>query len=473
MQKVSDPYDQFQRTLWDLQHDTAGYAQVHYCPTCRLNKVEGHDAILQGLDRKVGKLYFGKDRFVQTIKDWNSRPIIFSKIHPDPDRFDADMEKELTRIQGGITGDLSDAALEDVVGKPRLNVRKNYSDDIALKYFDAGLISVDTLNRSFDAIPRTLQLIADKKLSHSSAFRCPDDGESLYGVVKPHHVLDFEETPTDRPVDAMVAILNKENSHLNYGTATSGRYPAGSGGNADISKSTKTIGKGTKQEVYSLNSVEGSELQVVTNDLGQRSVATFLVPSSEQGKGYGQSLLTEALKDGDIRTASTGGVSDAYRRVQDKLVSKGVATLKTDEYGVKFISLKKSDRTQKQENENVTEGNAQLQIGKVISAKNAGKLQAAFDALKQFVTDILSGDDPEAPAEPQMNKTEGEMNTPGGEPLTDQKIDAPAKVQKMTPEEQKLMDDKDAEIASLKAKIAEMEGGAAQTQKAIVDMQAS
>jgi len=335
MQKATDPLDRFQKTLFDLSQDP-GYSQVHYCQNCRLQKTEGHDAILQGLDRKVGKLYFGKDRFIPTVNDWNTRPIIFSKLHPDPDKFDADMEAELTRIQGGITGDLSDAALENVVGKPRLNVRKNYSDDVAMRFYDAGLISVDTLNRSFDAIPRTLQLIADKKLSHSSAFRCPDDGESLYGIVKPHHVLDFEETPTDKPVDAMVAILNK------------------------------------------------------------------------------------------------------------------------------------------QEHENVTEETAQLHVGKVISAKNAGKLRSAFDALKAFVEEIMNGnEEAPAPAEPQMNKTEGEMNTPGGEPLTDQKNDAPAQEQKMTPEEQKMMDDKDAMIASLKAKIAEMEGGAAKTQKAIEDMQAS
>ena len=327
VQKVSDPYDQFQRTLWDLQHDTAGYAQVHYCPTCRLNKVEGHDAILQGLDRKVGKLYFGKEPFLSTVNDWNGIPLIYGKIHPDPLKFDADPEAELARIQGGITGELSDAALE-TIGRARLMVKKNYTEDTALRMYDAGKISVDTLNRSFDAIPESLKLIESGRLSHSSAFICPDDGESLYGVVKPNHVLDFEETSIDQPVDKMAVVLNK------------------------------------------------------------------------------------------------------------------------------------------QETENVTEGNAQLQIGKVISAKNAGKLQAAFDALKQFVTDILSGDDPEAPAEPQMNKTEGEMNTPGGEPLTEKPIDArQAKENKMTPEEEKLMAEKDAEIAALKAKITELEGATSQTQK--------
>jgi hypothetical protein len=225
----ADPFDQFQRTLWDLSRDTPGYAQVHYCPACQLNKVEAHDAILQGLDRKVGRLFFGKEHFVPTVDYWNFRPIVFSKIHPDPVKFDQDPEAELTRVQGGITGDLSDAVIENVVGEPRLNVRKNYRDDVAFRFYDAGKISVDTLNRSLEAIPKTLQLIKERKLAHSSAFICPDDGESLYGVVKPHHVMDFEETPVDQPVDRMSVILNKqetenvtdENAQLNIGKVIS------------------------------------------------------------------------------------------------------------------------------------------------------------------------------------------------------------------------------------------------------------
>jgi hypothetical protein len=224
----ADPYDRFQRTLWDLSQDIPGYTQVHYCPTCRLNKVEGHDAILQGLDRKVGHLFFGKGPFVPTVDDWNSIPIIFSKIHADPLKFDQDPEAELTRIDGAITGELSDAALE-TVGRARLMVRKNYTDDTAFRLYDEGKISVGTLNRSLDALPKSLQLIEEGKLSHSSAFICPDDGESLYGVVRPSHVLDFEETPVDQPVDRMSVILNKqetenvtdENAQLNIGKVIS------------------------------------------------------------------------------------------------------------------------------------------------------------------------------------------------------------------------------------------------------------
>jgi hypothetical protein len=210
-QKVqTDPYDRFQRTLWDLAQDAPEQAHVHYCPTCRLNKIETHDAILQGLDRKVGGLLFGKEHFIPTVDNWNVRPIVFSKIHPDPVKFDEDPEAELTRVQGGITGNLSDAVIENVMGEPRLNVRKNYTDEMAFRFYDEGRISVETLNRSLEAIPKTLQLIKERKLVHSSAFVCPDDGESLVGVVKPHHVLDFEMTPKDQPVDPMAVILNKQ-----------------------------------------------------------------------------------------------------------------------------------------------------------------------------------------------------------------------------------------------------------------------
>jgi hypothetical protein len=342
MQKVSDPYDHFQRTLWDLSNDVPGYAKVHYCPECRLNKSESHDAILQGLDRKVGSLIFGKENFIPTVDYWNSRPIIFSKLHPDPVAFDEDPEKELMRIHGGITGELSNAAIENIVGEPRLNVRKNYNDEVALRFYDAGLISVDSLNRSYDAIPATLALIAQNKLAHSSAFICPDDGERLFGIVKPHHVLDFERTPKDQPVDPVSIILNKEN-------------------------------------------------------------------------------------------------------------------------------------------ENVTKDDAQLQIGKVISAKNASKIMQAFDALKKFVDEVIhgTGDEdqtitPPIPAEVQMNKTEGGMNEQDGEPLTvKKKVVLPIQENKMTPEDQKKMDEKDAEIAALKAKIAELEGKSSKTQKEVEDMQAA
>ena len=329
-QKVqADPFDRFQRTLWDLASDMPGQAHVHYCPTCRLNKIETHDAILQGLDRKVGGLLFGKEHFMPTVDYWNTRPIVFSKIHPDPVKFDENPEAELTRVQGGITGELSDAVIENVLGEPRLNVRKNYTDEMAFRFYDKGLISVESLNRSLEAIPKTLQLIKERKLVHSSAFVCPDDGESLVGVVKPHHVLDFEMTLKDQPVDPMAVILNK------------------------------------------------------------------------------------------------------------------------------------------QETENVTEGNAQLQIGKVISSKNEGKLRAAIKAFTDFCENILTSGEEPAPVEPQMSK-EPVMKDDDPEQSESQ---SQIRENKMTPEEQKKMDEKDTEIAALKAKIAELEGKSSKTQKEIEDMQ--
>ena len=110
-----------------------------------------------------------------------------------------------------------------------------------------------------------------------------------------------------------------------------------------ISKTTGMIGRQkTPQEIYSLPDVEGSELQVVTRSDGNRAVATFLIPEDQRGKGLGQSMLLAALADGDIAAVSSGGVSDAYQRVQDRLIAKGVIEAHEDEYGVRLLSLAKS-----------------------------------------------------------------------------------------------------------------------------------
>ncbi|MFA7695295.1 MAG: hypothetical protein WCX63_07150, partial [Methanoregula sp.] len=216
-------------------HSSAG-AHVHYCPSCRLNKTapsEPHDAILQRLDRKVGKLYFNKEPFMPTVDRWNNLPIVFAKKHLDPLRGIG--EAELAEINGAIIGDIQDSKIL-IAGGAKLEAKKVYSIEPAQRMFDAGLISQDTLTRSQAALTRALELNAEGKLSHSTAFICPDDGQALYGEVMPHHVLDFEETATDRPVDPGAVILNKQenenvtdqagNPHLNIGKAISAKNKA-------------------------------------------------------------------------------------------------------------------------------------------------------------------------------------------------------------------------------------------------------
>ncbi|MDD5245697.1 MAG: hypothetical protein PHU49_16950, partial [Syntrophorhabdaceae bacterium] len=192
---------------------------------------EPHDAILQRLDRKVGKLYFNKEPFIPTVDRWNNLPIVFAKKHLDPLR--GITEAELAEINGAIIGDIQDSKIL-IAGGAKLEAKKVYSIEPAQRMFEAGLISQDTLTRSQEALPYALKLNEEGKLSHSTAFICPDDGTSLYGEVLPHHVLDFEETATDKPVDPGAVILNKEestnvtppvagNPHTNIGKAISAK----------------------------------------------------------------------------------------------------------------------------------------------------------------------------------------------------------------------------------------------------------
>lgn len=211
--------------------NSSAEAHAHFCPQCRLNKAqpaESHDAILQLLDRRVGKLNFIKEPFIPTVDRWNGIPLVFAKKHIDPLKQVG--EVELSRVNGAIIGDLAGAHIE-MSGKPKLEARKVYSIEPAMRMFEAGLISEETLERSKAAVPAALKLLEEGKLSHSTAFICPDDGDSLYGEVAPHHVLDFEETPTDQPVDRGAVILNKKenenvtegNPHTNIGKAISAK----------------------------------------------------------------------------------------------------------------------------------------------------------------------------------------------------------------------------------------------------------
>ncbi|MDP3563823.1 MAG: hypothetical protein Q8R70_04980 [Methanoregula sp.] len=211
-------------------------------PTVHVQKssADSHDAILHGLDRKVGRLIFGKEPFEPTVGAWDTKPIVFARLHPEPKEpgvrtnaavFGQDPEftqDELDRINGAIIGELSDAHIESS-GHPKLIVTKNYTDETAIRMFGQGLISEDQLAASQAAVPIALKLLAAGKLSHSSAFICPDDHEKLTGTVIPNHVLDFEETEVDKPVDPMSVILNKTevndvtpgNSHTNVGKVIS------------------------------------------------------------------------------------------------------------------------------------------------------------------------------------------------------------------------------------------------------------
>jgi hypothetical protein len=202
-------------------------------PTVQLQKVasESHDAILHGLDRNIGKLFFSKEPFEPTLSLWEGIPLVFGKNHPDPIRFAKDPGAELLRVGGVITGELSDPRIE-LVGHPKLIVKKNYTDETAVRMFEEGLITEEQLEASRAAISVSLELLDAGKLSHSSGFICPDNGQFLTGVVLPNHVLDFEETDLDQPKDKMAVVLNKQEDsvtqgiHLNEGKVISKKNKA-------------------------------------------------------------------------------------------------------------------------------------------------------------------------------------------------------------------------------------------------------
>lgn len=99
--------------------------------------------------------------------------------------------------------------------------------------------------------------------------------------------------------------------------------------------------KAGEVSIYKIVDLPGSELMVSKDKTGQRRVATFTIPEAQRGKGNGQNMLLTALRDGDIYTESFGGVSDAYRRVQEAVVRKGLARLEKDELGNSYLTLSK------------------------------------------------------------------------------------------------------------------------------------
>ena len=91
-----------------------------------------------------------------------------------------------------------------------------------------------------------------------------------------------------------------------------------------------------------LYEIGNSELQVITNNNGERSVASFTVPENMRNKGIGQSMLRRALDDGPIRMEAFAGTSDDALRVKRSLIRKGVAEEFSNSDGVRFIRASKS-----------------------------------------------------------------------------------------------------------------------------------
>jgi hypothetical protein len=171
---------------------------------------DGHDAILQVLDRKIGNLYFPKEHFEPTVDRWNGIPLVFAVNHPDLFTIKRnDMEEALKKVNGAIVGEVTGARL-DLKGHPKLRATMQKGFLTASKLYHAGKISKQTFDRTRAALAEIEKLLAAGKLSLSTAFLAPDDGVRLTDAVHPDHVLLFPEDMQNVPVDLGSGILNKE-----------------------------------------------------------------------------------------------------------------------------------------------------------------------------------------------------------------------------------------------------------------------
>jgi predicted GNAT family acetyltransferase len=103
--------------------------------------------------------------------------------------------------------------------------------------------------------------------------------------------------------------------------------------------STTQPGRFGPRTVYSVDGIADSEMQVMVRNDGHRSVATFYLPPDARGQGTGQRMVLNALRDGELAYESGNGVSDAYRRVQTRLIEKGLVQIRRDEFDVQLMQL--------------------------------------------------------------------------------------------------------------------------------------
>jgi len=169
--------------------------------------VRGHETILQQLDREIGEDFFPKESF-ENATAWNTVPIIFAQEHPDLEAYDKDPAAELARLaretgrRADIVGTPANARIE-TKGRPRLMGDLNWQAD-----------------------PEIQRLFDEGKLATSTAFWANTKNGSLDGLVRPHHVLLFEEDRKNQPRDKGAVVLNKETdmkAFTNEGRVLSGK----------------------------------------------------------------------------------------------------------------------------------------------------------------------------------------------------------------------------------------------------------
>jgi cation transport regulator len=200
-----------------------------------LQQAEAHDAIIHLLNRYVNGEFFPVDVFEKSIEDWNGVPIIFSDMkptksngnvksdHPDFEAFDTTIQdSEIQRVNGAIVGEIRKARIEKE-GHPRFMGQLVFTPSTAKEMFDSGLISQETFDKTEAAIEKARALNDDGILSGSTGFTCKTVEGDLKGKVVPNHLLVFEEDAKNQPADRGTVILNKgTDTFVNEGRVISG-----------------------------------------------------------------------------------------------------------------------------------------------------------------------------------------------------------------------------------------------------------
>ncbi|MDD2404801.1 MAG: hypothetical protein PHI56_09695, partial [Victivallaceae bacterium] len=122
--------------------------KFHRGESTRLNQEEGHDAILQLLNRKVGNWYYSVKPFEATVADWEGVPLIYAPQHIDfacPLRADkdGDLQRYLDEVGGVVVGENTKPAI-DYAGHPRLMGKLLLTTATADRLYEAGLINEES-----------------------------------------------------------------------------------------------------------------------------------------------------------------------------------------------------------------------------------------------------------------------------------------------------------------------------------------
>lgn len=205
----------------DCKHGECGIVTNKEAPK------ETHDAILQVLNRKVGKHYFPAESFEQTVSAWDGIPIVFSErdaasdwpagitsLHPAFEPYATVIkDTDILNVNGAVIGEIRQPRI-DTAGHHKLVGELVFTPEKAREMFDAGILSEETYKKTVPALEKARELMASGRLSHSTGFTAPHDKTDtelrLSGSVVPNHLLVFEEDPFNQPVDQGAIVLNKQ-----------------------------------------------------------------------------------------------------------------------------------------------------------------------------------------------------------------------------------------------------------------------